>query len=139
MGFDGFYFGIPMLLVTLGTLVAGGIPVLFAWCRIVGQSRTVSERVLPKALCVLTASICVDPLGFCAFAFIPYDEKDSFAAFLVCSTAMTIGFLLSLAAPIISREQNVERYAVFLGSIALAVVNLLGLVWLFITKNNHSL
>jgi hypothetical protein len=85
------------------------------------------------------ASIGADTLGFCTFEFIPYQEKESFAAFLVCSSAMTMGFLLSVTACTMSRERDAARHAVLVGSVAVAVVNLLGLVWLFITKSHYSL
>jgi hypothetical protein len=47
---------------------------------------------------------------------------------------MVVGSLLSLTGPILWRDRNAARYPALISSIAVALINLLGLVWLFTSK-----
>jgi hypothetical protein len=136
---SGLKFALPMLFITWGTLAVGIVPVLLAWGSIAGQSHVTGQRVIPKALCALTASICVEQAGCCVFWFLPVWICDSFVGHLVWFTFVVVGFFIILAALFMSRERNAARVAVLTGSIAVAVVNVLGFVWLFIGTNASPL
>jgi hypothetical protein len=136
---SGLYFAIPMLFITWGTLAAGVIPVLLAWSSIAGQWHNTGQRVIPKALCALTASICVDLAGRCVFGFLPVWICGSFAGRLVWLTFVVVGFLLILTALFMSRERNAARAAVLTGSIAVFVVNAAGFIWLLIATDGSPL
>ncbi len=91
MGWDGVYYGLPMFLVAWGTLIAGGVPMVWGWGRIAVQKHNTGNRIVPKTLCVVTASLGVNPTGFIIFLLIPFELKERFAAFLVCCAAMVFG------------------------------------------------
>jgi peptidoglycan biosynthesis protein MviN/MurJ (putative lipid II flippase) len=137
--FSGVTFGLPMAAVSFAALLTGAIPILLGWFRITGQWHSTGKRTVPKGLCALTASICVDPAGFLIYWSLDYSRKESFTAFLICATSIAVGILLNLTALLMPGERKAVRAAVIAGSIAIALVNVLGLIWLFVVKKQYSL
>jgi hypothetical protein len=123
---------LAVLLIVWGTLAVGAIPVLLAWRRIADHRHITGQRELPKALWALTASICIDQAGYYIFrAPIDWSRGTTFPVYLILYGVFALGFLLNLAALVLAlRERNVARNAVLTGSIAVAVVNVLGFAWL---------
>lgn len=143
MGID-FGFGLALLLITWGTPLVGFIPALVGWNRIASQWNGTGQREIPKALCALTASICIGPVGFCVVEII--DRLDptsrSLADFVnrLLIMFLVFGFTLSLIALVIAVcERSAARATVLIGSIAVAVVNVIGFNWLFSTSQSISL
>jgi hypothetical protein len=131
MGPD-FNFLLAVLLIVWGTLAAGVIPVLLAWSSIAGQWHNTGQRVFPKALCALTASIFVVQAGNYICRALTDWTQGTRPVYLILIGFFAFGFLLNLAALVlVLRERNAARAAVLTGSIAVAVVNVLGFVWLF--------
>jgi hypothetical protein len=118
----------------------GVIPVLLAWLRITGQWHSTGRRVIPKALCALSASICVVQAGFHICRALTDRTQGAFPVYLILFGFFALGLLLNLAALFLAlRERNDARAAVLTGSIAVAVVNAAGFIWLFIATNGSQL
>lgn len=135
MGFETLNFVLPILFITFGTLGTGSIFVLLGWSMIRGRWQSTGPRVIPKALSALTASICVVLVGLCVTVFLPAWIRNSFEGHLVWLISVVVGFLLNLTALFLSRERNAARIAVITGSIAVAVMNAVGFIWLLIATN----
>ena len=132
MGFQALNFVIPILFITLGSLVLGTVPVLLGWSRIPSRGQNTEPRELPKALSALTASVCVVPLGFLVFVLLPAWIRNSYAGHSVWLAFVIAGFLLNLMALLMSREQNAARSAVITGSMIVGVIYAVGFIWLLI-------
>lgn len=124
-------------------LLVGCIPVVIGWSRITFQLNGSDQRKFPKALLALTASICAGPIGllleyiygllaeriFNAVDFLP----------LVLATFVVLGVLADLAAILMSFEKNSARPAVLIGSIAVGLVNVVGLALFFSSSRGISM
>jgi len=143
VGID-FGFGLALLFIAWGVPLVGCIPVVSGWGRTVSQWNSSGQRALPKALCALTASICIDPVGFSGAALIDRWDPTSLglADVLLRITigVLLVGFIMSVIAFVIAaREHNSARASVLAGSIAVAAVNLVGFAWLLSTPRGNSM
>jgi hypothetical protein len=143
--YDGIDTGLVALLITWVTPLVGCIPVLIGWVRITSRWNGKGQRTFPKALCALTASICIDPVGIFVVGFIQHLLADRFLSLVnvlprFWITFLAIGFILNMAALLIAvGERNVARTAVLTGSSAVAAVNIVGFAWLLSTSRGISM
>jgi len=125
--------GLAALFITIGTPLAGLIPVLIGWGRITAQRSCTGQHTFPKALWSLTASICIGPIGMFAFWIIwiiggqlakPHGVDYTLPPQLWV-VLLGIGFILSGVALMVGVcERNAARAAVLTGSIAVALFNI---------------
>jgi hypothetical protein len=138
--FGGLDFGFPVLFITWSTLAVGAIPILWAWLRIADQWHNTGPRVIPKALCALTASICFGPAANYVCGALSDSTQGTFDIHPIWFSFLVAGFILNVTALVMAlREQSAARAAVLAGSIAVAVVNAAGFIWLFVATNGSPL
>jgi len=139
MGFEALNFVLPVLFITWSTLMVGTVSVLLGWSKVRGQPKDERAREAPKSLLALTASIFVVLAGFLVFLFLPHWIRNSPQGHSIWFAFVVIGFLLDLAALFLSHNQNPARFTVLTGSLIVAAINVIGLVWLFIATDGSPL
>lgn len=122
-----------MLFITFGTLAVGVLPACWGWLKITDQWFDARQRVIPAALCALTLSILLILTGSVIYDLhslqSPSYPDHSQTIWWIFFTA---GFLLNTTALVLLRvlEQKDEAHnSVLLGSIGVAVIHVLGLLW----------
>lgn len=109
---------------------------LMAWSRMNSQWRRTGERVTPKALLALTLSICTGRLGSFICRVITDRPSSTFDCYPILFGFLVIGFLLNLLTLVLAfRERNDARRPIVAGSIAVAIVNATGFIWIFAATN----
>lgn len=106
---EGLDTGLAALLITWGTPLAGMIPVLIAWGRLLSERKGAGQCPFPRALWALTAAVCVDPAGLFVLGCIR-DRYAQGAVLLVNYLprlwvgCLAVGFLLDVVALATLRE-----------------------------------
>jgi heme O synthase-like polyprenyltransferase len=134
---------LAVLLITLGAPLVGLIPVLIGWSRITAQWNSSEQRTFPKALSALTASICICPIGLFFESIYERLADRLFGLVDVLPIPLTIfilvGSLLDFAAIYMLSERNAARVPVLIGSVAVAVVNIVGFALFFASSRGISM
>lgn len=131
MGLEIWDFTIPAFLLTGSTVVLGGIFVLAGWIKIAGDSKSATHRAVPIGLCMYTASVFSDLVGFGLFGALNNDERLSQRVWFIF---LIISLMLVLASMIVVHlEPSSAQGVVKTGSIVLLVVNVLGFTLFFLT------
>ena len=134
---------LAVLLITFGAPLVGLIPVLIGWDRITAQWNSFEKRTFPKALSALTISICIGPIGLLFESIYERLADRLFGLVDVLPIPLTIfvlvGFFLDLAAIFMLSGRNTAHVPVLIGSVAVAVVNIIGFVLFFSSSRGVSL